>query len=249
MTMIPVEQDAGALASTVQRGEPLDRLLDAIVSNNITPENAETAYKLYRSMVEDRAKQTYAEAFADLQMAMPQIVAKRVIPNKDGSARSSFAAFKDLVDAVTPCLREHGFMMSFDSETTDKIVTAFCVLTHRTGHTTSRKFGVHISSIPAASAAQVDTGALTTAKRGALCNMFGIAVSHDDDARMLGDFITEAQADSLKKRLEATGGDSTAFFKLAQAPKDEFKQIRTGIYPKLDDALIRKEAKQAKGGG
>ncbi len=243
MSEIVRTESGGALAE-MQHVEPMDRLLNAIVSNSISPENATAAYSLYRSMLEDRAKQTFAESFADLQIALPVIVAKQVIPNKDGTVRSTFASFKDIVDGITPCLREHGFMMRFDSETTDKTITAVCVLTHKSGHTVTSKFGVHISSIPAASAAQADTGALTTAKRGAMCNMFGIAVSHDDDARMLGDFITEGQAESLRKRLEATGGDVVAFFKVADAPKGEFGKIRTGKYSMLDAALLRKEAKQ-----
>ncbi len=238
-------RDQRGLDAHVKPVDPIDRLVNAIASNELTAQNATAAYELYKTIMQDRAKQTYAEAFAKLKKEIPQIIAKRIIPNKDQTVRSTFAAFEDLIADITPHLEANGFTLRFESEAlpldNPKQIVATCILTHTSGHENTAKFGALISAPPSSSGAQACTATNTTAKRGALCNMFGIAVNHEDDARLLGDYIKPHQAESLRQRLEAVGGNMEAFFKMARAPVGAFDQIRAGVYATLDSALLMKE--------
>ena len=83
-----------------------------------------------------------------------------------------------------------------------------------------------------------DMGAFKTARRGAMCAILGIRVTHDEDARMLGDVITPEQIADLKANLKAVGGDERKFLDFAQA--DKWEEIRTGKLPQLQQALRQK---------
>lgn len=217
-------------------------MVQAIMASGITAENAaamKDVVELYRVMRADEAKASFGQAFARLQGEIPRIAAIRVIPNNDGTARSTFAALEDIQDAIAPFLERNGFSISFDSTTDDKFVMAKCILTHDSGHSETRSCAVHISAPPKSSPAQADGATLTYAKRQALCNMFNIQINKDTDARIEGDFISEDQAASLERRLAATGRDRVRFLKLAHA--DDFRKIRTGRYAMLDGALLNAE--------
>lgn len=221
---------------------PIGAMLHAVTEKGITAESVAAVEKLcdlYLKMEQEGAKKQFAAAFRAAQADIPKIVAMRIIPKKDGSYRSSFANFEDLMDAIQPPLDAHGLSISFDSEQTQTGVLAICIVTHIAGHSERRRFHARTSVPPETTPGQADIATLSLAKRAVLCATFNIPITHDRDARLDGDYITKEQAAALQARVEATGSDTARFLKVAGAT--EFGKIRAGKYAMLDNVLMRKE--------
>lgn len=224
---------------------PIGAILNAITDKEITEQSVAALEKLvgvYERMEDRRSEQLFAEAKAALQAELPQVAATRIIPSKDGTVRSTFASFEDIMAAVQPCLNKHGFSVSFDIDASDdgKRLQATCLLMHAGGHCKSNKFAVRIGNgPPGCSEAQADGAARSYARRGALCDSLNIVVDHDSDARSEGGTITQEQAEDLRARLKAVSGNEAGFLKFAGA--DSFEEIRTGRYGSVDAQLALKE--------
>lgn len=243
-----VERAASSI-QTYNGANPIGSMLNAVVEKGISAENVaamKDLVALYERVEDRNAAKQFAEAKAALQAELPKVAATGVIPNNDGTVRSRFASFEDIMDAVAPYLNKHGFSVSFDVNVIDdgKRLEAVCKLMHIGGHREENKFAVRVGSgPPKASEAQADGAARSYARRGALCDALNIVVDRDTDARSEGGFITEDQADDLKRRLKSVGGDVDGFLKFAGAKS--FEDIRTGKYGALDSAIAAKERKAA----
>jgi hypothetical protein len=188
-----------------------------------------------REHVEDRqAKQEFFKAFARVQARLQTIVATMAVPDKQGNVRWFVAPFPDILDSIEPVLREEGFSLRFDSEREGPMLTAFCYAMHVAGHQECAR--CHFN---AANAQGGDLGALTSAKRGALMEMFALKVRRSDDARLLGDFISPAEVDELRAMIVSAGGvDMKKFLAFSAAGKVE--DIRKGKLPQLRMFLEKK---------
>lgn len=226
---------------------PVKPMLDAIIAGGITPESAaalERVTDLYLKMEAESAKKSFAAAKSAMQSELPRVVAQRSIPSRDGTVRSTFAAYEDVMEVVSPYLAKYGFSVSFTVRIDDGAkasrICAVCRLSHAGGHSETNEFAVRVGGgPPGCSEAQADGSARSYARRGALCDALNIVVDHDNDARAEGDYITSAQAASLEGRVKATGSDETKFLRLAGA--GEYASIRATRYQMLDDMLRRKE--------
>lgn len=218
-------------------------MLQAVIEKGVTSENAAALEKLVglcEHMEARDAEREFNAAFVRLQSDMPRIQATKPVPNKDGSVRYKFAPFEELMDVVGKVLARHDFSMSFSQRVDNARMTAVCHLYHAAGHTRTSEYSVRIGSGPPGSTeTQADGAASTYAKRGALCNALNIVIEKDEDARNLGEPITQAQADDLRRRVHATGADETAFLRYADATT--FEAISTTRYADLDSNLRRKE--------
>lgn len=221
---------------------PILGMLNSVIEKGVKSEDVATLREmitLYKEMEADGAKKSFAIAFSTLQSEMPQIAATRIIPKKDGTLRSTFASFDDLMSAIQPLVGKHGFSISFDMEVGEGRVVAVCILTHLQGHSESRKAAVRLSPPPETSPAQQDAATLTFAKRLALCNMFNVSISHDDDARMEGQFISPEWAVDLRQKCKDVKWDERKFLQLAGA--EDFSKIREGKLAVLLNAIKLKE--------
>jgi hypothetical protein len=190
--------------------------------------------------IEDRdAKKAYFVAFARAQAKLQTVVATMGVPDKNGNVRWFVAPFPDILDAIEPTLREEGFSLRFDSDRNGSILTVYCYAMHNGGH--QERASCHFN---AANAQGGDLGALTSAKRGALMEMFALKVRRSDDARLLGDFIDPDEVDELAKLIKTAGGgvDMVKFLRFAAA--DKVENIRKGKLPQLL-MFLRKKAKVA----
>ena len=187
--------------------------------------------------VEDRnARQEFFQAFARVQAKLQTVVATTAVPDKNRNIRWFVAPLADILDAIEPVLREEGFSLRFDSEREGAILTTYCYAMHTAGHQESAR--CHFN---AANAQGGDLGALTSAKRGALMEMFALKVRRSDDARLLGDFIDPDELAELEGMIRQAGGvDMPKFLKFAAATKLE--DIRTGKLPQLKMFLRKKIA-------
>jgi hypothetical protein len=192
--------------------------------------------------VEDRdARKEFFGAFARAQAKLQTVVATMGVPDKSGNIRWYVAPFQDILDAIEPTLREEGFSLRFDSEREGPILTVYCYAMHTAGHQESAR--CHFN---AANAQGGDLGALTSAKRGALMEMWALKIRRSDDARLLGDFVDPDEVDELNALITAAGGvDMLKFLKFAGATK--LSEIRKGKLPQLRMFLKKKAASKGPG--
>lgn len=195
------------------------------------------------------AEKAFNRAFVKLQREMPEVSANKIIPNKDGSTRSTFASYDEIWNTVKPHLIANGFAVKFDTETKGETrVKVTCRLMHEDGHATETAFEARGGSgAPGTSTAQQDGGTANFAKRYALCLALNIVIDHDADARAVGTPITIEQASALYDRAEAAGMDLNAILDFAHA--DKFEEIPSVKYAEIDELIRQKErTKQPKRG-
>lgn len=226
------------------------QMMQAMIDKGVTQENA-AAFKelvLLSEHMEDRqAKKDFARAFVALQRDIPRIKATKIIPNRDGTARSTFAPFEEIDSQARPICLQHGFTYSFSEGPFQAgKVTKICTLLHETtGIEKSNPYSVRIGNgPPGCSESQADGSAHSYAKRGALCDALNIVVvGMDNDARMEGGAVTPEQADELERRAKMVNADVPKFLKFAGNAKS-FKEIPAIMYPLLDAFLKGREKGQ-----
>lgn len=186
-----------------------------------------------------QAEQDFAKAFSALQGESRNVRANKAVPGNDGNTRFIYANFAEIMDQVAPLLAKHKFSVSFEPKMSEKTVTQTCILQHISGH--SKRYAMEVrvgKGPPAASECQADGAAYEYAKRLALCSALNIVVDKSD-VMIEGQPISTEQAEQLRSRLMAIGGDVTGFLRLAKA--DTFEDIRNTRYGVLDRALTTKE--------
>ena len=221
-------------------------LMAMALGHGLTPESVGVMERLCKLKAEQdalNAKRDFAAAFADMQADMPSIPKEKIVPNKDGSPRYSYAPYETIMKYVTPVLRKHGFTVSFSTKVESPRVTAFCTLMHRGGHERTNEYAVRVGSgPPGSSETQADGAAYTYAQRGAICDCLGITEVHataDNDARIIGAPVTQDQAEHLRQRVSDTKSNPESFLKYAGATS--FESIPANRYEALDALLKKKE--------
>lgn len=243
-TLEKTAREDSALMVAASPPTVVEQMLHAVIEKGVTSENVGALDKLvglYERMEEKRAEQRFAEAFVALQSEMPKVKAVKAIPNRDGTVRSTFAPYEEIMREVAPLLQRHNFTITFSTDFKEGRIIKTCTLQHVGGHQRSNSFAVRIGSgPPGCSEAQADGAAGTYAKRGALCDCLNIVIDHDTDARAEGGTITEEQADELERRVKMTNSNVAAFLKFAGNVKS-FAEIPTTAYDRCDEMLRRKE--------
>lgn len=210
----------------------------------IDVEKMERLLGLAERMEDRNSERNFAEALVALQGETIRVVATKKVDEKpDGTCRYKFAPYEEIMSKVQPILTAHGFSITFDTKIADdgSRLTSICTLTHRCGHSRSNSFAVRFGKPPGSSDAQGDMSTKSYAKRGALCDALNITIDHDDDARGLGDFITDKEAATLADWVEATNSDRAKF--LAFAGATSFEEIRANRLDELHAILKKRELK------
>ena len=230
----PVQMDPGAMMA-------------AIVEKGITSESVSVMkdlLEMHREIKRESAKAAFASAFADLRRECGKILATKIIPTSGGGVKGKFAPLTEIQDQIEPLLERHGFFMTFDQSKLDGGQTRVeCVVVHRDGHEMRSGFTCREHVSPQNSAAQNDGGTNTLAKRIAMCNMFGVRIDYETDARAEGDTITREQAAELERRAgRVYGGDAERMAALLKyAGATAFENIRQAKYALAMRELAREE--------
>ncbi|MES2366988.1 MAG: ERF family protein [Pseudomonadota bacterium] len=221
------------------------QLMEKALSGGITEQSVAVVEKLtalFERMDEKRAEMKFNQAFVRLQKEMPNIKKERVVPTKSGGVKFTYAPFEDIMAQVEPVAQRNGFAIMFSQKYDEQRIIQVVTLIHDSGHSRSAEFAVRVGGgfTDGLTNAQIDQGASTSAKRGALCSILNIVTENDfEDAKNEGGFITKDQAQELERRVRESASDEVAFLKCADA--DKFDKIREGKYVMLDSLLRRKE--------
>lgn len=216
--------------------------IQAIAERILTGDITNDKLAMIKDLVAMDAERQFNAAFVALQAEMPKVKATKAIPNRDGTVRSTFAPYEEIMEQVAPLLQKHGFTVTFSTDFKEGRIIKLCTLAHA-GHKRTNSFAVRIGSgPPGCSEAQADGAAGTYAKRGALCDCLNISIDHDTDARAEGETITTSQADELERRVKLTNSNVAAFLKYAGNVKS-FAEIPASAYERCDEMLAKKEGR------
>ena len=164
--------------------------------------------------------ETLAAALAAAQAAMPAIVKDRVA--KIGPGREyRYADLATILATVRPVLGAHGLALTQRTQIRGEAIVLLTELRHASGEVLDSEYPVAAIGIKH----QDMGGALTYARRYALCGLVGIAADEDDDGASAPapvvpsePAITRDQAVEIADALLELGIDQVAFLKWAQAP-------------------------------
>ena len=182
--------------------------------------------------------ETLAAALAAAQAAMPAIVKDRVA--KIGPGREyRYADLATILATVRPVLGAHGLALTQRTQIRGEAIVLLTELRHSSGEVLDSEYPVAAIGIKH----QDMGGALTYARRYALCGLVGIAADEDDDGASapapvvpIEPAITRDQAIEIADALLELGIDQAAFLKWAQAPSV------TAIAARKYDAVMKKIA-------
>jgi|LakMenEpi03Aug12_release.lakeMendotaPanAssembly.Ray.scaffolds.fasta_scaffold876641_1 hypothetical protein len=182
--------------------------------------------------------ETLAAALAAAQAAMPPVVKDRVA--KIGPGREyRYADLATILATVRPVLGAHGLALTQRTQIRGEAIILLTELRHSSGEVLDSEYPVAAIGIKH----QDMGGALTYARRYALCGLVGIAADEDDDGASAPapvvpsePSITRDQAIEIADALLELGIDQAAFLKWAQAPSV------TAIAARKYDAVMKKIA-------
>lgn len=200
-------------------------ILQEVVNRGITNDNIGTVEKmvaLYERMQDRKSEEVFANAFSRLSKAIPAIKATKPVPGRDGTTRFKYEPLHKIEKKLRPLALKHGFTYTFSETPTENgRVTKVCTVQHVGGHKRSNTFTIRSSTPPHATESQGSMADHTYAKRGALCDAFGIVVEHDDDAKMEGKPITADQAAEIRQMVRESKSDEAKFLKWCGAERYE----------------------------
>ena len=230
---------------------PIMAMVKTCIEKGLTAENTEAMKGLYELCKDQElvcAKQEFFASMSMLQAELPPVMATKSIPSKNGTVRSVFAPYEEIMGKVGPYLVRYGFSVSFTmnfippppGQPSGGRMEAVCKLMHKRGHSEENKFSVRVGSgPPGCSEAQSDGSARSYARRGALCDALNIVIDKDTDAHLEGACISADAARDLAARAKDAGIDEKAFLRLAGA--DGFATIREHKLPILEQVLREKK--------
>jgi len=146
----------------------------------------ERLVELRRQMKEERAREEFYHALSSFQSELKPIKKSKVVKNKDGTLRYSYATFDDIIEAIQPLLEKHGLSYRFETEFEGKSVNVKCIITHLLGHQEITSFKTVVEYSGRMLPIQEWGSALTYAKRYSLSLALGLATEEDTDAVVEG---------------------------------------------------------------
>ena len=201
MTTDITKQESSAMLSVIERVATnpdadiakLEKMLD--MQERILTRNAMVAFNA---------------AMAEMQSDIP-VIAKSGAIVVNGQERSKYARFDDIMKVIKPVLQQHGFAVSFRTESGEGFVKVTGILMHREGRREETSMALPLDSSGSKNTVQAIGSSTAYGKRYVLCALLNIATGdEDDDANALGnldelaDTITNINAAGTMAELQAT---------------------------------------------
>lgn len=214
-------------------------IIQSAVDRGMDPAQLTQLFDLQERWEKNRAAEAFGEAIARFQSLCPLVHKSKSAKSSGNFGGYTYASYDDVMRAASPALKECGLAVSFSTEQVDRQLK----ITVRVRH------GIHSEdstlTVPVPDMKVNDTqkygGALSYAKRYALCAALNIVTSDEDnDAEGLHQSITDDQYALLDELITSTNSDRKRFLaifgveKLGELPASRFEDAWA--------ALKRKEA-------
>jgi hypothetical protein len=222
-------------------------ILDNAVRAGANMETLERISALADAWEQKEGSKRFNEALARFQHICPPIEKKRGVSLSRGGTEPDYkyAAFEDIMRAISPHLQTCGLSISFSASLNDAgMLTAECTVRCGT-HSEKSAITMPVPAEMRVNATQKMGAAMSYAKRYALCNALNIVVTGEDmDARGLGEPVTTAQMAELNQLIEDTKTPLDKFLKWAGV--DSLSEMSQG---KFKAAIPMLNAKKKTGRG
>lgn len=205
-------------------------------------------------VLDRNAEQAFNAGMTRAQNKIELVVAKSF----NEQTKSNYAKLKEVLLKAKPIYTAEGFsLMFYEGETNKENHKRICVdIMHEQGHTKTRYGDFAIQTTGIAGKAMMtqihgEGSCFSYGRRYLTCSIFNIPTGDDDDGNAAGstaEFITEDQAKSINKRLEAIYGDDPGMFltyigveKVNTIPASDLKKVKIAL-AEAEKAFAKKRA-------
>lgn len=212
-----------------------------------------------KERVADRqAEREFNAAMVQVQLAMPRVKKNGwVSKNKAGEREDpkngyAFATWEDMDTALRPLMREHGFVLSFNSEPPGREGGGAWVigtLLHIGGHSRDARINLSLDSGAGRNSLQAMGSTLSYGKRYVAEMLFNIVREGKDDDATTGGiiYVNAAKAEEIDALIATTKIDRAAFLQWAEVTSTS--EIRLENYTSTLNAIHTKARQMAKAAG
>ena len=158
-------------------------LIEAALSRGETVEALQSILNMRRQLKEEWAREEFYRALSAMQASLPPIPKDRVVKNRDGTVRYTYASFDAILEVLKPSLSAYGLSIRYETrQPSPNEVSVTCVVTHCAGHSERVEFVAPVGKSGNMLPIQEYGAAITYAKRYTLCMALGLSVDEDTDA-------------------------------------------------------------------
>jgi len=246
-----VEKQAGEVAE-VGGNTPAD-LLRLAVKTGADVDRLAKLMDLQDRWQAQQAKREFIEAMSQFQNDLPVIAKIREVRKSTTSGAGllyKFANLDDIVKAIRPFEQKHGFIHRFDFQPREGGgCKCTCVITHRGGHSESTTVSIPTTTGINTNAAQNNGIEMAYGQRYSLIGGYGITTANEDrDGKAGGgeEYVTQAQAKTIKDMIKSSGADEPKFLEWLKAssvdtiPVAMYDEAVKMLNKKLDQVIAQK---------
>jgi hypothetical protein len=219
---------------------------------DVTLEKMQALLDMKKQVDAMEAEKAFAEDFARMKPHLPRII--KTHDNKQ--THSKYAKLEDISAVVDPIIGEYGFSTRFKTEQSEKLVTATCILLHRSGHKEETCITLPLDDAGIAgtknkTAVHAIASSIMYAKRLAKCAVLDISTGDDDGNAAGGENAVIAfQAETLKGVLMACSPETKEWFaekygSVNQVPAQHFTVVLTQLQVARDKFEKKAKAENA----
>jgi hypothetical protein len=143
---------------------------------NVPVDKLERLIAMQERIMEVNAKAAFNRAFADLQADLPTVI------EHGKTDKGTYAQLEDIIEAVRPILRKHGFSLSHTTEWPDKAtVKVIGLLTHTDGYERRSEFMASADTSGSKNAIQALGSSVAYGRRYTTKDLLNIVTRGEDD--------------------------------------------------------------------
>lgn len=162
-----------------------------------------------RIMARD-AEAAFNVALAEMQPKLPTIVAR------DKGQSSKYAKWEKIQPLIMPIISQHGFALSFKTDTSNDKITVTAILRHKEGHSDQTSLPLPSDTSGNKNNVQAVGSSVSYGKRYTATALLNLNVAGEDDdgeKAGAGELITEEQLAELSDKIMTTDSDIQQFCK------------------------------------
>ena len=210
-------------------------LIRIAVEQNMDVEKLSKLMDLQERWEANDARKQYFDAFSSFQSMVPAIK-----KSKEGH-NYQYAPLGDIAQQIRPVLEQCQLSYRFDIQDSGDLISVTCVVSHRAGHQEKAVMSGAPDKSGSKNEIQARGSVVSYLQRYSLIAALGLTTCDADmDGRLSSETITSGQAQSIRARLEYTGGNMERFCHMLSIPTIE--TMPASKYAQADKALTDKEA-------
>ena len=221
-------------------------LIQQGIDAKISPRDMKDLFDLQVRYEQRLAEQAYADAITAFQADCPPIRKNATNPH----SKKSYADYEGVMRTITPLLRKHKIVITFDTAESDGKMTTTCrVRVGTVEKTTTITLPVDAAS-KMMNATQAGGAAMSYGRRYALAAALNLIYTDEDtDALPADSCITDAELAELRRALVAAGQEPGPFLDWASHAAgfavEHLEQLPGRLYQQAIGFLKRKAAKKS----